>query len=198
MNYGFLDESGDVAYTAEAGRTLVVVVVVVQQPEKLRKAVTKTRKALGKGARNLPELKAADSDPRLIKKLLTHAVNIGFDAVGVVIDKSKFPEPEDPEDLYREACAVAVREVLVQSAPLTVTLDRRYTKWLLREKLDRALAAGVEDLGVTLAIYHADSQQEYGLQVADAISWALFQKYERQDEMFWEIIRARVAVLHRP
>lgn len=81
MKYGFLDESGDVGYTREAGNNLVVVIVVVGHPERLRKAVTKTRKDLSRSFDVLPELKAADSDPRLVRKLLTHAVKIGFDAV---------------------------------------------------------------------------------------------------------------------
>ena len=198
MRYGFLDESGDVAYTAEAGNILVVAVVVTNHPEALRKAVTKTRKALGKRARHLPELKAADSDPRLVRKLLAHAVGMGFDAVGVVLDKRQIPEPEDPEELYREACAVAARQVLQQWGSVSVILDRRYTKRQLREKLEQALEAGVEDLGLTMVLRHEDSTRERALQVADAVAWALFQKYERQDATFWEIIRANVVVITRP
>ena len=198
MRYGFLDESGDVAYTLEAGNTLIVAVVVASHPEALRKAVTKTRKALGKRARNLPELKAADSDPRLVQKLLTHAVGIGFDAVGVVLDKRQIPEPDDPEELYREACAVAVREVVRQWGSVSVVLDRRYTKRQLREKLEQALEGGVEDLGITMILRHEDSTRERALQVADAVAWSLFQKYERQDEAFWKIIRESVVVLTRP
>jgi hypothetical protein len=198
VRYGFLDESGDVAYTAEAGNTLVVAVVVANHPDALRKAVTKTRKALGKRARHLPELKAADSDPRLVRKLLTHAVGMGFEAVGVILDKRQILEPEDPEELYRETCAVAIREIVQRWGSVSVILDRRYTKRQLREKLERVLEDGVESLGHTMVLRHEDSTRERALQVADAVAWALFQKYERQDASFWEIIRENVVTISRP
>ena len=49
-----------------------------------------------------------------------------------------------------------------------------------------------------LAILHEDSTRERALQVADAVAWVLFQKYERRDETFWEIIQENVVVICRP
>lgn len=192
MRYGFLDESGDAAYTDEAGDNLVVVVVVVGHPERLRKVVTKARKGLGRGLGVLPELKAADSDPRLVGKLLTCASKIGFEAVAVVIHKSTFPRPQDSESLYRYACARAAREAVERFGLSSLTMDRRYTKRKLRDRLDQAITSGLRDLGVNLAIHHEDSKKERALQVADAVAWALFQRHERKEEMFWRIIRGSV------
>lgn len=190
MRYGFLDESGDVEYTHGTANHLVVV-VVVGHPERLRRAITRTRKTLHKGIRNVPELKAG-GDPRVTEALLTHAVEIGFDAVGAVINKNRFPRPRDAEDLYRYACVRAVREALERFGPLTLTVDRRYTKVKLRSRLEQALLSGVQDLGIPLHIRHEDSKKERMLQVADAVAWTLFQKYERGDETFWQMIRGKV------
>lgn len=189
MNHGFLDEAGDVGLTSGATSTVIVVVVVVAHPERVRKAVTKTRKSLGRSLRLLPELKASALDPRLTSKLLTHAVKIGFDAVAVVIDKRIVPIPEDPEDLYRRACVRAVQEVLTRFGPLTLTIDRRYTTEKLRIRLNRMIETGIEGTTQLLSITHVESQQERVLQIADAIAWSLLQKYERGDVTFWEIIQ---------
>ncbi len=196
MNYGYLDESGDVSSGDGATGNLVVVVVVVSHPVNLRKAVSKTRKSLGKRLRDIPELKAADSDPRIIRKLLTHAVNIGFEGVAIVLDKRRIPLPEDMEDLYREACAQATRETLERFGSLSLTVDKRYTALRQQRRFNEALDACVEGMsGVSLVVHHEDSEKERTLQVADAVAWALFQWRENGDRTFWEIIRERVIVV---
>ena len=42
MKYGFLDEAGDVGYAGSSSTYLLIVIVVVRQPELLRKAVART------------------------------------------------------------------------------------------------------------------------------------------------------------
>jgi len=192
VRYGFLDEAGDVGYGAGASGKFIVVVVVVGHAERLRKAVTKTRKALVRHLRDLPEMKATHNTPRVNEKLLTRAVEIGFDAVAVVINKGFFPRPQDSEDLYRYACARAVREALERFGPLTVTLDKRDKTEERRRRLDRAIHAVVEDLDTPLKLQHVESHQERVLQVADAVAWALFQKHVKGDEAFWRIIQESV------
>ncbi len=193
MRYGFLDEAGDVGYGAGASGKFIVVVIVVGHPERLRKAVTKIRKALRKGLRDIPEMKAALGDPRLTQKLLTRAAEIGFEGVAMVINKGFFPRPQDSEDLYRYACVRAVREALERFGPLTVTLDKRDKTEERRRRLNQAINASVEDLDTPLNLQHVESHRERVLQVADAVAWALFQKHERGDETFWQIIRGNVA-----
>ena len=43
-----------------------------------------------------------------------------------------------------------------------------------------------------LAIHYEVSEKERVLQVADAVAWSLFQKHERHDETFWEVIQEHV------
>lgn len=110
-----------------------------------------------------------------------------------MVDKRTYPSPSDPKDLFRNACARASREALQRFRALSLTPDRRYTSVRLLRRLDEALAAGVADLERTmLAAHYEVSEKERVLQVADAVAWGLFQKYERQDETFSELIRERV------
>ena len=62
----------------------------------------------------------------------------------------------------------------------------------MRLQLNSVLAGGVEDLGTTLVIEHEDSEREYALQVADAVAWTVWQKYEHQDERLWQVIQDRI------
>lgn len=189
MKYGFLDEAGDVAYTARATATFIVVVVVVGNPERLRKAAEKTWRIWHRYMPGQSELKASRQPSRITEVLLQHAARIGFEAVAVVIDKKYFPRPLDPEDLYRYACVQAVRKATEQFGPLLLLkLDRRYKTAKQRGQLEQALRGGIEGL----RIQHEDSQRERVLQVADAVAWSLFQKHERKDETTWRIIQGKV------
>ena len=193
MKYGFLDESGDVDFTAAATVNFVVVIVVVGRLRPLQIAVKKLRRDFGRHLKTVSELKASQNDPRITRRLLTRAVEAGFEALAVVVDKRKLVLPADPEDLYRDACARAVREALERFGSLTLTLDRRYRTFRLQSRLDEVLSACLMGLsGKTLAIHHENSEKERALQVADAVAWALFQKYERGDETLWQVIQGRV------
>jgi len=193
VKYGFLDEAGDVAYTARATATFIVVVVVVGNPERLGKAVVKTRKAWRRHVRGMSELKASHQPVRLTGALLQHAVEIGFDAVAVVVDKSKTARPDNPEGLYRLACGRAVREALDRFGSLSLMLDRRYTSARPQHLLKQELVDALEKLpGKAVVIDYDDSQRSRALQVADAVAWSVFQKHERKDETTWQIIQGQV------
>ena len=193
MNYGYLDESGDVGYVTGSSGHLVIAVVVVGRPDRLRNAVTRTRKSLGKRLRDIPELKATHDAPRPVEKLLARAVETGFEAVAVVIDKRKIAPPEDPEELYRISCARVVLEALERFGSLSLTLDRRYTASRQQHQLREALVASLGGMrGVALMVEYGDSKKEKALQVADAVAWAIFQRYEKGDETFWRIIQGYV------
>ena len=132
MKFGFLDEAGDVAYSQGASRHFIVAVVAVGHPERLRKAVVRTRRTFGRQLKGASELKASHNVPRITARLLQHAARIGFEGVAVVADKGTFSSPSDPEDLYRTACARATREALQRFGALSLTLDRTQTPAPLR------------------------------------------------------------------
>lgn len=181
------------AYTARATATFIVVVVVVGSPERLGKAVVKTRKAWRRHVRGMSELKASHQPVRLTETLLEHAVKIGFDAVAVVVDKSRVAQPNDPEELYRTACGQALREALERFGSLSLKLDRRYTSARPQHLLTQALVGVLEELpGKAVVIDYDDSQRARVLQVADAVAWSVFQKHERKDETTWRIIQRQV------
>ncbi len=73
--------------------------------------------------------------------------------------------------------------------------DKRYTNQRLRDRLVEALVLeGASGLPGTVVCEYAASEQEQAIQIADAVAWAIFQKYERGDETFYQIIRDRIIV----
>ena len=171
--YGFLDESGDVGYSDASSHYLVVAILAVADVNILRRAVKMIRQRFRKKLRDIPELKAAQTPTRIILKLLRRVVQSDLEIFAVVVNKHKIPQPVEVEDIYRDACAVAIKECLRHHPNLLLSVDKRYTNQRLREKFNRTIAEKIQDIEATIVIEHLDSRNERGLQVADAIAYAL-------------------------
>ncbi len=153
----------------------------------------RTRKSLGKAQRNIPELKAWHTPPKITARFLAHIADLDVEIYAAVLDKHAASPPHEAEDWYRQVYAAAVQQVLVRHTHVIITMDKRYTKPALGDRLIQAIAARAQRAGTTLAFVYADSQQERALQAADAVAWSMFQKYERGNEAFYRLIEGKIA-----
>jgi hypothetical protein len=97
--------------------------------------------------------------------------------------------PKDPEDIYRWAVARLVKKLVRRTPHLEVVLDRRHTKELLRDQLEYAIREEISDLPQQVVlIRQEDSTLSSELQAVDFIAWALFQKHERGNDSFQQLI----------
>ncbi|MGA9347848.1 MAG: DUF3800 domain-containing protein [Anaerolineae bacterium] len=195
MKYGFLDESGDVGHATGSSHNLIIVVVVADNPARLRKVVAKTRKRLGKRRKDIPEFKAFKTDVRITNRLLRHAAKTECEIVALVADKKVMGDLDDPEALYRQLCALAVRRCLERHPQLSLCVDKRYTNPHLREKQNRVILKEISSVQqAVLVVEYSESKSESALQVADAVAWALFQKYERGDDSFYTLVKDKIII----
>ncbi len=77
---------------------------------------------------------------------------------------------------------------------LSLTLDRRYTKQYQEDRLVEALLGSTVALSGNVIFQYEASEREKAIQAADAVAWALFQKYEHGDETFYRVIREKIIV----
>lgn len=192
MHYGYLDESGDIV-PFSGSRYLVVVVLVARDPRPVELHIKRARQGLGRKAR-ADELKAADLETSITERLLKALVEEDIEIVAVVVNKRAILRPpQDAEDIYREAVTHAVRHCVERHPRLELWLDKRYTKSALRDRLEKTLREGIVDLTRQVVLVHQeDSRKQKGLQAADHVAWALYQKYERQDDAFYQILKGKV------
>ena len=71
-------------------------------------------------------------------------------------------------------------------------MDKRYTSLKLRKLLDQAITDKLAGLSADIVIRHDDSIAVKGLQAADFVAWALFQKYARNTREFYDIVAPRI------
>lgn len=194
MRYGFLDESGNVD-PFSGSSYLVVAVLVVKNPRPIELHIKRMRKSLRRKAKS-DELKASDLETRVTERLLQTIANEEIEIVATIIDKQVILRPpKASEDIYREAVTRAIRHCVQRYPQMELWLDRRYTKSALRDQLERAIRAGIADITQQVVLLRQeDSRKQKGLQAVDHIAWAIYQKYEQENDYFWRLIQSRIMV----
>lgn len=191
MKHGFADESGDVGRAKGSTRHLVIAVVLTSDPQQLRRIVAQVRKRLGKKLKHVPELKAYHTPEDVIERMLRKVTEQDVEIVAVVWRKDSRIGPTDLEEGYRQVCRLVVERCVERYPQLSLTLDKRYTDPRLRDRLVEAITNGIGPQTV-LVLQQSESRQEKALQVADAVAWSIFQKYERDNEAFYAILCERL------
>lgn len=103
--------------------------------------------------------------------------------------------PAELEDIYRDAVGRAVRHAVIRWPRLVIVLDKRYTAKKLRYALEQSIREQISDLRQEVVlIQQEESLARKELQATDYVAWAFFQKYERGDSRFYDLIAERVIV----
>jgi hypothetical protein len=138
-------------------------------------------------------MKADASPPAVTTWLLRAIAATSVDIVAVVVDKSVIVRPPaDSGAIYHLAIAETVRRAAQRQRQLDLHLDKHYTSPKLRKRLDEAIHARLAGLAANVLVRHEDSIAAKGLQAADFVAWAVFQKYARGRTEFYQIIAPRV------
>jgi len=193
-HYAFLDESGTAGFL-NGTRFLVAAGLIAANARDLELPI---RRILKKHGRSLTsgEMKAARASEQINQRLLGAIASRDISIVAVMIDQHaiRLP-PTDPEEIYRQAVARAIHHMVERYPRIEICLDKRYTNETLAYLLEKHIRANLVDLPAQMVLLRQQSSQaRKELQAVDAVAWAFFQKYERGDPRFYELIAARVIV----
>jgi hypothetical protein len=194
MRYAFVDESGtETPFSND--HFLVLALLSAAQERDVLLPVRLTHKKYGS---SLPsgEMKAAASRPDVKKFLLRSIAGMPVEIMTVVVDKRCILRPPaDSGDIYRKAVASIARHAVMRWPSIEICLDKRYSTLRLRERLESAIRNEIADLPQqAVIIRQEDSISHQGLQAADYIAWAIFQKYEKGNPGFYRIIETKIVV----
>jgi len=194
LHYAFVDESGTVD-PFSGSHFLVIALLGTVKPRAIELHVKRAFKKYGTRLAS-GEMKADASRDVVVKRLLQAIAQEPVTIVAVIVDKRDIVRPpKDPEDIYREAVTQVIRHTIARWPRIDVCLDKRYTARRLRYELERAIREGIADLHQRVVmIRQEDSIACKELQATDYVAWAFFQKYERGDSRFYDILTDRVVV----
>jgi len=194
LQYAFMDESGTVGVTGT--HFLIVAATTLPNPRDIEKPIRNAfRQALKKfGAEAVSEVKASDLDEPVVLRLLAEIAEKDVQVFITIVDQQAIRvPPRDKEEIYRQAVAGTVRRLAEKFPRLDLSIDKRHTNAHLRRLLEKAIRDEIETLPrQNVLIQQENSITRKELQAADAVAWAIFQKYEHHDLRFYEVIQSKV------
>lgn len=192
MHFAFIDESGTVGIPGGT-HFLIVALLSTGQPREIelpiRHAMKKYGPSLSRG-----EIKAANFEEKAIARLLTEIAKGDVSIFATIVDQSVIIKPPvEMEDIYRRAVSKTVYKLVEQCPRVNICLDRRYTNERHRFELESKIRESIQDLPQKVVmIQQENSVSRKELQAVDAVAWAFFQKYERDNACFYDLISSKI------
>ena len=183
----FVDESGSPS-PADGGRCFAVAVLVTASPRAIELHVRRARRGLHRQTAS-GELKAAQTEERVVRRLLLAIADETCEIYGVIVDK-RYATDASAETLYQTAVAHVIASAVGRHPELHIVVDRRYTKSSQRLRLEKTIREAIAAIpDQVVIIEQADSTALPGLQAVDFVAWALRRHGEGFEE--WTTILAK-------
>lgn len=197
MHYGFLDESGILEKKAKEGIYFVISVVVVANPVEIRDVLKVARKKVPGKFRERGIFKARHAHPALVKSILRELAERKVEVIVGVWDKRSKKKRIDKNKLYGELVAQVVEMAFTLYPRLDITIHKRYTDPKFQNQLHDTIVQKIKNHSGVMVLNQQDERQRKELELADAVAYAVFQKYNRGKNEFYEIIRKKIKVESR-
>jgi len=192
LRYAFIDESGTAGIEL-GSRFLVVAALSANRPREIELPIRRALKKLGQSLKT-GEIKASRASEKTTLRLLETIAGRDVDIAAVIVDQRLIaPPPADSEEIYRMAVTRAVHLLVERFPNVEVCLDKRYTREPLRYELEKRIRQGLAGIPHQVVLIRQESSHtRKELQAADAVAWAFFQKYERRDPRFYDVIASKI------
>lgn len=201
MSYIFLDESGDLGFNFKKRKTsrffVITFLFVPQEKRAIEKIVRKTHAELKKKyKRRIGVLHAYQEKPITRQRLLQRLAQQNCSCMAIYLNKQKVYTRLQNEKvvLYNYVTNILLDRILTRNMipinkPIHLIASRRETNRFFNENFRaylRSQILGKHKTAIDVAI--ATPSQEKSLQAVDFVSWALFRKYEHNDQSYYQII----------
>jgi hypothetical protein len=199
VRYVFIDETGDLGQ--KGSHYFVITAVWIDRPELLDRLIKNIRRhKFRKQLSEVAELKANKSKSEL-RSYIIEQLNLigGLRGHAIILDKSRLYSSflkNDKNKLYNYVCGVLASTMTIDSKKLIIRIDKSKGKQALRDDFDKYVTDKLHETrwNREVEIYHSWSQSWSGLQLADFVSWAVFQKYEHDDDSYFKIIEKKINI----
>lgn len=196
----FIDESGDLGKKGSKYFLITALIINNEKPfDRLIKNIRRNK--FKKQLKKAIELKASDSSIELINYLLNKLIKLDFYCVSVVILKEKNFSPyltNNNHKLYNFVSGkLALNlELIKNEKNLEIYIDKSKRKSDLRKDFDQYFNNNLRQSGINAKsiIKHSYSHNFNCLQIVDFISWAIFQKFEYENDEFVNKLSSKLEI----
>lgn len=197
----YVDESGDLGSTGS--KYLVLAALLVQNPAELDRIIKNMRRhKFKKQLRKAIEIKANKSSSDIRRHMLERLNEVkGAKIFYVLLEKKKLYSEylkNDKNKLYNYVAGKLARHIILNSIDVEIRIDKSKGKQLLREDFNAHFLKNLNEKSSIrkVMIEHSYSHSWSGLQFADLLAWACFQKFEHANSFFIDLVKIEQEVYH--
>ncbi|MBN2754019.1 MAG: DUF3800 domain-containing protein [Candidatus Goldbacteria bacterium] len=205
MQYLYLDESGDLGFdfvNKKPSKFLTLTILSVIGVDNNRKLINTVKRTIKKKVNirkpsRITELKASNAPKEVVEYFLRKLNDIEIRVYSLTLNKKRLYShlSQDKDRVYNYIARLVVDKVELKEGLgcLEFIVDKSKNKKEIGDfdsYIKRQMQGRVDPEKTRLIIKHEDSCVVQGLQAADAISWAIFRKYERKDGYWIRIIKS--------
>lgn len=202
MAYIFMDESGCLGFDFSKSKTsqnFIITFLLVNNANILDKIVAKTFRAIPSKKRrsHAGTLHCNKEDNKTRTKLFSLLKDRDISVMVISLNKNRvYSKLQDEKTILYNYVTnilldrVARRKLLPINDKITLIASRRETNRFLNENFKRYLETqNSKTRKILLDVIIKPASAEKGLQIVDFLSWAIFRKYEHQDDYFYNMIK---------
>lgn len=201
VRYLFIDESGDLGMGGS--KYLVLSCLIVSDEKPLERIIKNARRhTFKKQLRKACEIKANKSSPEVIKHFLIKLNDVPeAKVIYIVLEKKKVLSrylQDNKHKLYNYVAGKLARYLELDDDHIIMRVDKSKGKQILQEDFNVYFENNLKQNSKVsrIEIHHSYSQNWEGLQFADLLSWACFQKFERGSDEYIDLITLESEIFH--
>jgi hypothetical protein len=193
--YIYIDESGDLGLSEMSSKVLVISALIADDPRKLDRIIRNARRhKFKKELRKAKEIKFNKSSPEL-REYLIRKLNESNQCIGVhcILDKRDLKSDylrDNKNKLYNYAAGQLAKAIILKSSNVEVRIDKSKGKQILRDDFNNYFERNLKEgssIG-KISIFHNYSENFSGLQLADLLSGAVYQKFNNNNPYYVDLI----------
>lgn len=193
MSYIFIDESGDLG--DKGSKYFILAAILVEDKKVLEKLIKNARRSYKKDIGQSNELKGFSTPPKVKKSILKKLNQKNYRVFIIIFDKKykyKFDFDFDNNKLY-DIISSHLAKIIDINDPTYIFIDRTKNKKDKQEIFNELFKSNLNNLNnYPVFINHVDSKKFKGIQVADMISWSIFQYIENNNDEYFNLLKNKV------
>ena len=200
MAYIFMDESGDLGFHKEKknSRYFIITFLFIDNKKHLDKIAKKIFSWLSKKSVKVSwwVLHCNKEKPTTRIRLLSLCQKLDMHLMTIYLNKSKvYTNLQNEKHLLYNYVVnilldrITTKKIIPTKHTIEFIASRRETSKLLNQNFLGYLQKNMASKPFTLDFHIKTPLQEKGLQIVDFCCWAIFQKYEKQEESYYNLIK---------
>jgi len=195
FKYMYIDESGDLGFKKGSSGFIIISALVVENNKELDRIIKNMRRhKFKKNLSKMNELKTYelhDSIRVYMLKKLNYVTNVKV--FHIILEKKKVFSTylkRDKHKLYNFMAGKLAKNILMNDTNVEIKIDKSKGNIFLQKDFNSYFKNMLEqgNEGMRCKIDHSYSHSWAGLQFADLLAWCCFQKFERNDASYLEML----------